>query len=150
MGDVRLSPGANIWYGCTLRGDVAAITLEKNANLQDGVIVHCDFDKPQVIEEGVVVGHAAMLHGDRIGAHCLIGISATLLGGSTIGAESVIAAGSVVPPGMQVPPRSMVMGIPGKVVRSVTPEEIARTKMINARYQRLAEEHTQGLWKRVT
>jgi carbonic anhydrase/acetyltransferase-like protein (isoleucine patch superfamily) len=143
-GDVTIGPGVNIWYGAVVRGDVAPITLGENVNLQDGVIVHCDFGYPNVIEPGVVVGHAAVLHGIRVGAGTLVGIGAKLLTGSDIGEECVIAAGAVVPPGMKVPPRSVVMGLPGKVVRTVTAEEIARTRMISERYQEMARRYAAG------
>jgi len=138
VGDVRMSPGVNIWFGAVVRGDVAPITLGENVNLQDGVIAHCDFGVPLVVEANVVVGHAAVLHGARIGAGSLIGIGAKLLSGSIIGEECIIAAGCVVPPWMVVPPRSLVMGLPGKVIRRVNDEDVERTRMISARYLQLA------------
>lgn len=140
-GDVAIGPGVNIWFGAVVRGDVAPISLGENVNLQDGVIVHCDFGHPNVIEPGVVVGHAAVLHGIRVGADTLIGIGAKLLSGSEIGVECLIGAGAVIPPGMKVPPRSVVMGLPGKIVRAATPEEIARTRTINERYRELAKRY---------
>src|SRR5688500_11858660 len=97
--DVALGPGCNLWYGVVVRGDVAPITLGENVNLQDGVIIHCDHGVPQVIEAGVVAGHAAVLHGKQVGADTLVGIGARLLSGSDVGAGCVIAAGAVVPPG---------------------------------------------------
>ena len=142
--DVTCGPGVNIWYGAVVRGDVAPITLGENVNLQDGVIVHCDYGVPNVVEPGVVVGHAAVLHGARVGADTLVGIGAKLLSGSVIGPECLIAAGAVVPPGMNVPPRSVVMGLPGKVVRAATAEEIAYTRTINARYRELARRYAAG------
>jgi carbonic anhydrase/acetyltransferase-like protein (isoleucine patch superfamily) len=148
-GDVIIGPGVNIWYGALVRGDVAPITLGENVNLQDGVIVHCDFGFPNAIEPGVVVGHAAVLHGIRVGAGTLVGIGAKLLTGTDIGEECVIAAGAVVPPGMKVPPRSVVMGLPAKVVRAATSEEIARTRMINERYQLMARRYTSGEFKKL-
>src|SRR5438105_12401634 len=102
-GDVTCGPGVNVWFGCVVRGDVAPITLGENVNLQDGVIVHCDIGVPNVIEPGVVAGHAAVLHGKRVGAGTLVGIGATLLAGTDIGEECVIAAGAVVPPDLVVP-----------------------------------------------
>lgn len=143
-GDVSIGPGVNIWYGAVVRGDVARITLGENVNLQDGVIVHCDFGFPNVVEPGVVVGHAAVLHGVRVGAHALVGIGARLLSGTDIGEECVIAAGAVVPPGLKVPPRSVVMGVPGKVVRPAAADEIARTKVLNARYREMARRYAAG------
>jgi carbonic anhydrase/acetyltransferase-like protein (isoleucine patch superfamily) len=143
-GDVRLAAGVNVWYGCVIRGDLAPIALGANVNLQDGCIVHTDLDVALEIEAGVVAGHAAILHGTRVGADTLVGIGARLLGGSVVGPECVIAAGTVVTPGQQVPPRSLVMGVPGKVVRSVTAEEVARTRAIAARYRELAARYAAG------
>jgi carbonic anhydrase/acetyltransferase-like protein (isoleucine patch superfamily) len=144
LGDVELSAGVNIWYGCVVRGDLAQITLEPRVNLQDGCIIHTDTDCPQVIEAGVVVGHAVMLHGSRIGAGSLIGIGARLLSGCEIGEECLIAAGSVVTEGRKIPPRSVVMGVPGKAVRLITSEEIQRTRLINAHYVQMAQRHARG------
>ncbi len=140
-GDVTLSPGVNVWFGAVVRGDVAPIVLGENVNLQDGVIVHCDFGFANVIEANVVVGHAAVLHGVRVGAGTLVGIGAKLLSGTDIGEGCIIAAGAVVPPGLKVPPRSMVMGVPGKVVRAVTDAEFANTRVISERYREMARRY---------
>lgn len=144
MGDVIFGPGANVWYGCVLRGDLARITLGPRANLQDGVIVHTDTDEPQTIGEGVVVGHAAVLHGRSVGAETLVGIGARLLTRCEVGEQCVIAAGSVVTEGARIPPRSVVMGVPGRVVREVRPEELERTRRIAAHYLELAGRHARG------
>ena len=143
-GNVTLAPGVNLWYGVVVRGDVAPISLGEAVNLQDGVIVHCDYGFPMVVEPRVVVGHAAVLHGVRVGAGTLVGLGSRLLSGSDIGEECIIAAGAVVPPGMVVPPRSLVMGLPGRVVRPVTAEEIEKTRTINARYYDLARRYSEG------
>lgn len=144
LGTVQCSRGVNIWYGCILRGDLARIALGERVNLQDGVIVHTDWDAPQILEEGVVVGHGAILHGSRIGRDTLVGMGARLLSGSVIGAESIVAAGAVVPEGRIVPPRSLVMGLPGKVVRAVRDEEVERTRATCARYLEMARRHAEG------
>ncbi len=143
-GDVTFGPGVNIWFGVVIRGDVGPIILGENVNIQDGTIVHADFGKSNVIEAGVVVGHAAVLHGLRVGAGSLIGIGAKLLAGTDVGEECIIAAGAVLPPGMKVPPRSLVMGLPGKVVRPATPEEIATTRTLNEHYQEMARRYAAG------
>src|SRR5262249_34297596 len=140
-GDVRLSKGANVWYGCVIRGDLARISFGINANLQDGCIVHTDHEEPQTIEDGVVVGHAAILHGRRIGAGSLVGMGARLLSRSEVGAGSIIAAGAIVTEGKIIPPRSLVVGIPGKVVRQVTEEEVQRTREIAAHYLDMAQRY---------
>src|SRR5438876_12286074 len=112
-GDVALASGVNIWFASVIRGDLARIALGPRVNIQDGCIVHTDYDTPQDIEEGVVVGHAAVLHGRRIGRSSLIGIGARLLTGCDIGEDCLIAAGSVVTEHRRIPPRSVGMGIPG-------------------------------------
>ena len=143
-GDVRLSPGVNVWFGAVVRGDVAPIILDENVNLQDGVIVHCDYGVPNVIEPCVVAGHAAVLHGRQVGSGTLVGIGARLLAGSVVGEECVIAAGAVVPPNVVVPPRSLVVGLPGKVVRPVSAQEVEKTRAICAHYRELARRYADG------
>lgn len=146
VGEVVLSPGVNIWYGSVVRGDIARITIGPRVNIQDGTIIHTDHDQNQDIEEGVVVGHAAVLHGRRIGRDSLIGIGARLLSGSDIGERCLIAAGAVVTEGRRIPDGSVVMGIPGKVVRQVTAEELQRTREINAHYLELAQRYARGAY----
>ena len=143
-GNVVLGQGVNIWFGTIIRGDIACITLGARVNLQDGCIVHTDTDAPQTIEDGVVAGHAAILHGTRIGRDTLIGMGATLLSGSDIGEECLIAAGTLVTEGRRIPPRSVVMGVPGKVVRAITDAEIERTRTISAHYLELAQRYVRG------
>jgi carbonic anhydrase/acetyltransferase-like protein (isoleucine patch superfamily) len=143
-GDVVLSPGANVWYGCVIRGDLARISFGVNANLQDGCIVHTDRDEPQTIEAGVVVGHGAILHGRRIGADTLIAMGARLLSGCEIGEGSIIAAGAIITEGKVIPPRSLVMGVPGKVIRPISDDEIQRTRSIALHYLELARRYARG------
>jgi carbonic anhydrase/acetyltransferase-like protein (isoleucine patch superfamily) len=143
-GDVVLAPGVNIWYGCVIRGDIARITLGARVNLQDGCIVHADHKLPQDVDEGVVAGHAAVLHGRHIGRDTLIGIGAKLLSGCEIGDECLIAAGAVVTENRRIPSRSVVMGVPGKVMREIRPEELERTRAISANYLELAQRYARG------
>jgi carbonic anhydrase/acetyltransferase-like protein (isoleucine patch superfamily) len=144
VGDVLLGADVNIWYHCVLRGDLARITLGPRVNLQDAVIVHTDDECPQNVEEGVVVGHGAILHGRCIGKDSLIGMGARLLSGCEIGEECLVAAGALVTEGCRVPARSLVVGVPGKVIRSLTAEETARTRAINAHYLDMAQRHARG------
>lgn len=145
-GDVVLSSGANIWFGTIIRGDLARITLGPRVNLQDGCMVHTDHDTPLDIEEGVVAGHGAILHGRRIGKDTLIGIGARVLSGSEIGPECLIAAGALVTENRRIPARSVVMGIPGKVVREVTQEDVERTRAICAHYLEMAQRYARGAY----
>ena len=144
IGDVHLAAGVNLWFNVVVRGDLARITLGPRVNLQDGVVVHTDYDVPQDIEEGVVAGHGAILHGRRIGPGCLIGMGAVVLSNSEIGAESLIAAGCVVPERMIVPPRSLVAGVPGRIVKEVPEAWLVRGRRINAHYLELAGRYARG------
>jgi carbonic anhydrase/acetyltransferase-like protein (isoleucine patch superfamily) len=143
-GDVVLSAGVNIWFGTVVRGDLARITLGPRVNIQDGCVVHTDYDQPQTIEEGVVVGHRAVLHGRLIGRDTLVGIGAILLTGCEIGAECLIAAGALVTEQRRIPPRSVVMGVPARVVREVTDDDLRRTRAISAHYLELAQRYARG------
>jgi carbonic anhydrase/acetyltransferase-like protein (isoleucine patch superfamily) len=143
-GDVVLAAGVNIWFGTVVRGDLARVTLGPRVNIQDGCVVHTDHDQPQVIEEGVVVGHRAVLHGRFIGRDTLVGMGALLLSGCEIGAECLIAAGTLVTEKRRIPPRSLVMGSPGRVVREVTDDDLRRTHAIAAHYLELAQRYARG------
>ena len=143
-GDVVLAAGVNLWYGTVIRGDLARITLGPRVNIQDGCVVHTDYGAPQDIEPGVVVGHRAVLHGRRIGRDTLVGMGALLLSGCEIGEECLIAAGTLITEKRRIPPRSVVMGVPGKVVREITAEELAQTRRIAASYLELAQRYAHG------
>ncbi len=145
-GNVVLGPGVNVWFGTIVRGDLATITIGPRVNLQDGSIVHTDSDAALTIGEGVVVGHGAILHGTSIGRDTLIGMGATLLSGCEIGEECLIAAGTLVTEGRRIPPRSVVMGVPGKVVRAITAEELERTRTICAHYIEMAQRYVRGAY----
>jgi len=123
VGDVRLGPGASIWYAAVLRADNAPITIGANSNLQDGCVAHVDTDVPVTVGSGVSVGHRAVLHGCTVEDDCLIGMGAVLLNRSHIGARSMVAAGAVVLQDTQVPPGSLVAGIPAKVRRELSEQE---------------------------
>jgi len=123
-GDVTLATDVGIWFGCVVRGDDAPLVVGKRTNVQDLTMIHADTGVPNVIGEEVTVGHRCVLHGARIEDRCLIGMGAVLLGGSRIGAEWLIAAGAVVKEGFVVPPRSLVAGVPGKILRQLTDAEV--------------------------
>jgi len=125
----------------------AVYTVVRNrVNLQDGCLVHTDSDAAMTIAEGVVVGHGAILHGTKIGRDSLIGMGAKLLGGSEVGEESLVAAGALVTEGCRIPPRSVVMGMPAKVVRPITADELARTHSICAHYLEMAQRYVRGAY----
>lgn len=143
-GDVVLAPGVNIWFACVLRGDLSRISLGARVNLQDGTIVHTDHDEPLTLDEGVVVGHRATLHGRHIGRDTLVGMGAILLSGCEVGAECLIAAGTLLTEKRRIPPRSVVMGVPGKVIREVSDEDLRRTLAISAHYLEMAQRYAAG------
>ena len=123
--EVEVGKDSSIWFGCVLRGDIAPIRIGRGTNVQDLSCIHIDPGVPNVIGDYVTIAHRVICHGVEIGDHCLIGMGAILLGGSRIGAGSLIAAGTVVLEGSVIPPRSVVMGLPGRVVRETTDEEVA-------------------------
>lgn len=126
VGHVRIDAHASVFYGAAVRADMAAVHLGPRSNLQDNVVVHTDTDLPTVIGVGVTVGHAAVVHGCTLKDQCLIGMNATVLNGAVVGAGSLVAAGTVVREGMVIPPRSLVAGVPGRVVRELTDAEYER------------------------
>jgi carbonic anhydrase/acetyltransferase-like protein (isoleucine patch superfamily) len=126
IGKVRVGARSSFWPSSVARGDIDWITVGEETSIQDGTVLHCDYGDPLVIGNRVTVGHLAMLHGCTVGDGCVIGIGAIVLSRAKIGAGSVIAAGALVAEGKEIPPGSMVMGVPGKVVREVTAEEQKR------------------------
>ncbi len=124
-GDVEIKEDASIWYGAVLRGDIEPIVVGKGSNVQDGCVLHTSEGTPCILGDYVSVGHAAILHGCRIENYCLIGMGATIIDDAVIGEESIVGACALVTKGKKFPPRSMILGNPAKVVRSLTDEEVA-------------------------
>ncbi|MEO5920285.1 MAG: gamma carbonic anhydrase family protein [Pseudolysinimonas sp.] len=129
IGRVTVHAGASVWFGAVMRGDTDDLELGAGSNLQDNVVVHADPGSPAIIGAGVSVGHGAVIHGCRIEDGCLIGMNATVLNRAVVGAESLVAAGTVVLEGTIIPPRSLVAGVPGKVRRSLTDDEVSAMKV---------------------
>jgi carbonic anhydrase/acetyltransferase-like protein (isoleucine patch superfamily) len=150
MGDVTLGPDSSVWYGAVLRGDMAPIVVGAETNLQDGTIVHVDEEVPCVVGDRVGVGHRVILHGCTVGPHCLIGMGSTLLNGVVIGEGSVVAAGAVIPEGMQVPPGSLVMGVPGRIIRPVDEALRQRIEGTWSHYVMQARAHRAGRYPLAT
>jgi carbonic anhydrase/acetyltransferase-like protein (isoleucine patch superfamily) len=145
LGDVTLGERSSIWYGAILRGDNDRIVVGAETNLQDGTIVHVDAGVPCLIGRRVGVGHRALLHGCTVEDECLIGMSSTILNRAVIGTGSVVAAGALVPEGMKVPPGSLVMGVPGRVVRPVDDKLRERIQMTWVHYIEQAKRHKAGI-----
>lgn len=127
-GRVTLGENVSIWYNAVLRGDVDAIEVGDDTNIQDGCIVHEDFGCPVHIGRRVTVGHGAILHGCTIGDDTLIGMGAIVLNGARIGTGCIVGAGALVTQGTVVPDGSVVLGSPARVVRQVTAEELERNR----------------------
>ena len=144
LGDVTLGERSSVWYGAILRGDNDRIVVGAETNLQDGTIVHVDEGVPCLIGRRVGVGHRALLHGCTVQDECLIGMSSTILNRAVIGTGSVVAAGALVPEGMKVPPGSLVMGVPGRVVRPVDDQLRERIQMTWVHYIEQARRHASG------
>lgn len=147
IGDVRVAEHASVWYGCVLRADIAPISVGRETNIQDLTVVHVDPGRPTVIGERVGIGHRAIIHGCEIQDECLIGMGAIVLSHAVIGSGSVIAAGALVTEGMVVPPNSLVVGLPGRVVRDVDDELRRRIHRNVADYKRLKEGHRSARWR---
>ena len=133
IGDVRIGRDVSIWYNVVIRGDNEPIEIGDGTNIQDGSILHNDIGVPLTIGENVTVGHMAMLHGCTIGDGCLIGINAVVLNNAVIGRDCLIAAKALIPEGKTIPDRSLVVGSPGRILRTLTDEEITRLRN-NARH----------------
>jgi carbonic anhydrase/acetyltransferase-like protein (isoleucine patch superfamily) len=145
-GDVELGEDCSVWYGCVLRGDIAQIRIGARTNIQDLSVVHVDTDQPCEIGADVGVGHRAIVHGCKIGDGCLIGMGAIILSHAVVGANSVIGAGAVVPEGKVIPPRSLVIGVPGRIVGRVDDALLARARRTVEHYLELKEGHRNGRW----
>ncbi|MFD8722434.1 gamma carbonic anhydrase family protein [Streptomyces sp. NPDC059629] len=141
IGDVTLRAGASVWYGAVVRGDVEKITVGAQANVQDNATLHADPGFPVSVGERVSIGHNAVVHGATVGDDCLIGMGATVLNGAVIGAGSLVAAQALVPQGMEVPPGSLVAGVPAKVKRSLSEEELQGVTLNGTLYAELAKAH---------
>lgn len=140
-GEVTLGRGVSLWYGAAVRGDVAPIAIGEGTNVQDNAVVHCDSGVPLDIGARVTIGHAAVVHGRRVGDGTLIGMHATVLGESEIGEGCLIAAGALVPPRMVVPDGMLVVGVPGRVARAVTEEERGYLEWLPEHYVQLAHRY---------
>ncbi|MFT5629585.1 MAG: carbonic anhydrase/acetyltransferase-like protein (isoleucine patch superfamily) [Gammaproteobacteria bacterium] len=125
IGDVTMAAGASVWFGATLRGDNEVIAVGAGSNIQENCVLHTDMGFPLTIGAGCTIGHKAMLHGCTIGENTLIGMGATVLNGAVIGKNCLIGAGALITEGKVIPDGSLVMGVPGKVVRELDGAAIA-------------------------
>ncbi len=138
IGDVQLAEEVSVWYGAVLRGDTDSIRIGRQSNVQDNATIHVGEKYPVNIGSMVTVGHNAVVHGCTVGDNVLIGIGAVILNGACIESDVIVAAGALVPEGQRVKNRSLVMGIPARVVRELTPEEISAVRKNADAYHLLA------------
>ncbi len=123
IGEVTLGENVSVWPCAVLRGDIAAISVGDNSNIQENACIHVNYGAPCMIGSGVSVGHGAVVHGSKIGDNCLVGMNAVVME-SEIGPNCIIGAGAVVPAGKNIPAGSLVMGVPAKVVRQLEEDEV--------------------------
>ncbi len=136
IGKVTLGEGVSVWFHATLRADVNTIHIGGQSNLQDNVVAHVDKDSPLKVGERCTVGHGAIIHACTIGNDCLIGMGAIVLNGAVIGEESIVAAGALVSQNKVYPPRSLLVGTPAKLIRTLSDEEFLKVR-----------ENTQEYWE---
>jgi carbonic anhydrase/acetyltransferase-like protein (isoleucine patch superfamily) len=145
IGDVRLGANVSLWWNTVLRGDNDPITIGEGTNIQDGSVLHTDEGVPLTLGRNVTVGHMAMIHGCTVGDNSLIGIGAIILNRAVIGRECLIGAGSLIPEGKTIPDRSLVLGSPGKVVRQLTDDDLARIRHTAEHYIQHSRNYRDGL-----
>jgi len=145
IGNVTISEGVGIWFGTVIRGDNEPITIGENTNVQENCVFHSDPGFPVNIGRGCTIGHKAMIHGCEIGDNSLVGMSATVLNGARIGRNCLIGAGALVPEGKVIPDNSMVVGIPGKVVRELDERAVSGLRASALHYVENAKRFSQGL-----
>lgn len=141
IGDVTVGAEASIWFNAVLRGDLAGIMIGERTNIQDGVIGHVNSGQPLIVGAEVSVGHAAIIHGCRIGKGTLIGMGAIVLNGADIGEYALVGAGSLVTENSKIPPYTLSLGTPAKVVRELTEDDLQRMKLTAEGYVAKGKEY---------
>ena len=141
IGQVSLAKGVSIWFGAVLRGDINKIVVGERTNIQDNCVLHVDHDKPCRLGSGNIVGHQATVHACTVGDGCLIGIQSVILSGAKVGDHCIIGAGAIVREGARIPSKSLVLGVPAKVIRPVTQKEIRYIRDWAERYRKLAAQY---------
>lgn len=145
IGNVVLEAKSSVWFGCTLRGDNEEIRIGAGSNVQENCVLHTDMGFPLTIGAGCTIGHKAMLHGCTIGNNSLVGMGATVLNGAVIGDNCLIGAGALIPEGKVIPDGSLVMGMPGKVVRDLAEDQIEGLRKSALGYQANAQRFASDL-----
>jgi carbonic anhydrase/acetyltransferase-like protein (isoleucine patch superfamily) len=144
IGNVTIAPGSSVWFGAVIRSDMALIQIGRNTSVQDNAVIHVREGIETRIGDQVTMGHGAIVHGAQIEDTVLIGIGAIILDRARVGEGSIIGAGAVVTEGTQIPRRSIVLGVPGKVVKEVTAEQIQWIEANAKSYTELAQRYLTG------
>ncbi|MEL6681181.1 MAG: gamma carbonic anhydrase family protein [Pseudomonadota bacterium] len=145
IGKVALGAKSSVWFGATLRGDNELINVGDGSNIQENCVLHTDMGFPLTIGAGCTIGHKAMLHGCTIGENSLVGMGATVLNGAVIGKNCLIGAGALITEGKTIPDNALVMGVPGKVIRSLDEQQINGLKASALHYQQNADRFRRDL-----
>jgi carbonic anhydrase/acetyltransferase-like protein (isoleucine patch superfamily) len=148
IGDVHLGARSSIWPTAVIRGDTDRIEIGDDSNVQDGAVLHCDEGIPCIVGKRVTIGHRAIVHGALVQDDALIGMGAIVLNKAVIGRGSLIGAGAVVSEGVVIPPDSLVLGVPGKVVKTLTPDQRERLAAGHISYVEMRERHRAGEFPR--
>ncbi len=144
IGDVTIGDYSSVWFNAVIRGDVGKVTIGKCSNVQDNCCIHTDTGDETIIGDYVLLGHGAVVHSGRIGDKTLIAMNATVLNFAEIGEGSIVGAGAVVAEGKKFPPNSVIMGVPGKVVKELPPEDAEIRRKNAEHYAELAQEYLRG------
>jgi carbonic anhydrase/acetyltransferase-like protein (isoleucine patch superfamily) len=140
IGDVEIGDHSSVWFNSVIRGDVHYIRIGKHTNIQDGSILHVMKDQyPLILHDYVTIGHGVMLHGCEIQSHCLIGMRATILNNARLGPHCIVGAGAVITEGTVIPPRTLALGVPARIKRELTEEEVAGIDEYARRYYQYKE-----------
>ena len=141
IGDVEIGEDASIWHGAVVRGDVDSIKIGNNSNVQDNCVVHCTKGFPTIIKDNVSIGHGAVVHGCVLDDNVLVGMNATILNGAKIGKNSIVGAGAVVSEGKEFPPNSLILGVPARLIKEVSAEQIAHIQKNADNYVKLSKQY---------
>jgi carbonic anhydrase/acetyltransferase-like protein (isoleucine patch superfamily) len=145
IGDVRVGANASIWFNCVIRGDIAYIAIGSESNVQDGTVIHVSKNKPAIIGSKVTIGHKACIHACTIEDYTLVGMNATILDGAVVQTKSMVAAGSVVKQNFVVPTGKLVAGVPAKIVRDLTEEDIKYFEISAKHYMEYSSKLKEGM-----
>ena len=144
MGDVRIGAGSSIWFQCVLRGDINAIRIGTETNIQDGTIIHVSSQRAAVIGDRVSCGHRAIIHACNIQDEVVIGMGAIIMDEADVGSGTIIGAGALVTKGTKIPPRMLAMGSPARIIRELTDDERRSIPALAAKYRKVSTAHARS------